>query len=164
MYKRILLAYDGSVEGGVALREGAILARRLAAKVFVLSVATDAGGVRMAEGLSGGLIAEQLQRYREVLERGVARLAGLGMDVHAKLTVGEPSRVIGAYAREIKADLVVVGHHKRGVLERWWSGPTGAYLCDHVGCSVLIARNMITDQAFEAAMAEAGAAAAVETV
>jgi nucleotide-binding universal stress UspA family protein len=28
MYRRILLAYDGSIEGRVALREGALLAKR----------------------------------------------------------------------------------------------------------------------------------------
>jgi hypothetical protein len=51
---------------------------------------------------------------------------------------------------------VVVGHHKRNLLERWWSpGPTGAYLCDHIGCTVIIARNAVSDQAFETAMTAA---------
>ena len=36
MYKRILLAYDGSVEGRTALREGALLARQCGAEVFLL--------------------------------------------------------------------------------------------------------------------------------
>ena len=35
MYKRILLAYDGSVEGRTALREGALLARQCGAEVFL---------------------------------------------------------------------------------------------------------------------------------
>ena len=38
MYKRILLAYDGSLEGRTALREGALLARQCDAEVFLLSV------------------------------------------------------------------------------------------------------------------------------
>ena len=38
MYKRVLLAYDGSVEGRTALREGALLARQCGAEVFLLSV------------------------------------------------------------------------------------------------------------------------------
>ena len=41
MYKRILLAYDGSVEGRTALREGALLARQCGAEVFLLSVLAD---------------------------------------------------------------------------------------------------------------------------
>jgi len=38
MYHRILLAYDGSREGRTALREGALLARRYGAAVYLLSV------------------------------------------------------------------------------------------------------------------------------
>ena len=43
MYKRILLAYDGSIEGRTALREGALLARQCGAEVFLLSVLADTG-------------------------------------------------------------------------------------------------------------------------
>lgn len=162
MYERVLLAYDGSMEGGIALREGAILARCHGSKVFLLSVVDDSGGVRLAESAQAGLVADLIERSRASLSKGVARLAGLGMQVTAKLAVGEPAKVIGAYAREVSADLVVVGHHKRGMLERWWSGPTGAYLCDHIACTVLIARNAVSDAAFEAAMTKAAARAPAE--
>ncbi len=158
MYRRILLAYDGSHEGGMALREGAILARNIAARVFVLSVVPDIGGVRIAEGVHGGAVAHQMDRYQQVLDNGVARLTQLGLTPTARLVVGDPARAIGAFAREVKADLVVVGHRKRSMLERWWSGPGGAYLSDHIGCTLLIARNAVSDEAFEAAMRETAAA------
>jgi nucleotide-binding universal stress UspA family protein len=45
MYKRILLAYDGSVEGRTALREGALLARQCGAEVFLLAVLVDPGAL-----------------------------------------------------------------------------------------------------------------------
>ena len=162
MYERVVLAYDGTVEGGIALREGAILARRCGAKVFLLSVVNDSGGVRMAESAYGGVVNEITEQSRKVLERGVARLTALGMVPTAKLMVGEPVRVIGAYAQEVKADLVVVGHHKRNMLERWWGGSTSSYLCDHIACTVIIARNAVSDEAFEKAMTVAAAVAPVE--
>ncbi len=40
---RVLLAYDGSVEGRTALREGALLARQCGAEVFLLAVLVDPG-------------------------------------------------------------------------------------------------------------------------
>ena len=49
MYKRILLAYDGSVEGRTALREGALLARQCGAEVFLLSVVAEDGTFLLAE-------------------------------------------------------------------------------------------------------------------
>ena len=38
MYKKVLLAYDGSIEGRRALREGAKLAQLCRAEVFLLAV------------------------------------------------------------------------------------------------------------------------------
>jgi nucleotide-binding universal stress UspA family protein len=153
MYKKVVLAYDGSLEGAVALREGAILAKTCGAAVFLLSVVPYIGGLHVAEGVHGGAVAYELDRYREVLERGAQRLTELGMKPVAKLAVGDPARVIGDFAREVKADLVVVGHRRRSMLERWWSGPAGAYISDHISCSLLIARNAISDEAFQALLA-----------
>ena len=149
MYRNVLLAYDGSLEGAVALREGAILAKKSGAKVFLLSVVPHLAGLQVAEGVHGGVVAHELDRYREVLERGLDRLRKLGFQPVAKLAVGDPARVIGEFAKEVSADLVVVGHRKRNLLERWWSGDAGGYISDHISCSLLIARKFVSDDAFE---------------
>jgi nucleotide-binding universal stress UspA family protein len=157
MYRRILLAYDGTREGAIALREGALLAKQCGAKVFALSVLPENEGVLMAQGMYGDVVGQQMDEYRAILERGVAVLKRLGVvDAVAKLVVGEPAPSIGAYAKEVKADLVVLGHRRQTLLQRWWSGGTGAYISDHVACSVLIARNAISDEAFEAELAKSG--------
>jgi len=153
MYSRILLAYDGSPEGRAALREGALLARHCDAKVYLLSVVADNPGVRMAEGVHAGAVAQQMQTYKDVLQGGLDRLRALGMEATAELVTGEPAQAIGAYATRIQADLVVVAHRKQSLFERWWSGSVGAFLSDHVGCSLLLSRNTITDEQFAAAMA-----------
>jgi nucleotide-binding universal stress UspA family protein len=160
MYDKILLAYDGTLEGAVALREGAILARHCGAAVFLLSLAPDSAGVQMAEGVQAGALASHTDRYREVLERGLDRLTRLGMKPVGRLAFGDPAKAIGVFAREVGADLVVVGHQKRNMLERWWSGPAGAYISDFIGCSLLIARNAVSDEVFEAKMAGATGSAA----
>jgi nucleotide-binding universal stress UspA family protein len=155
MYRKILLAYDGTLEGAIALREGAILAKQHGAEVYILSVAPDAAGLQVAESVVGGAVGQHLERYREVLERGVTRLKAFGMKPTARLAVGDPAKAIGAFANDVGVDLVVVGHQKRSVLERWWSGPSGAYISDHIGCSLLIARDAISDEEFEARMQDA---------
>lgn len=152
MYQKILLAYDSSREGALALREGVLLARTCGAKVYVLSVAPRVTDVMAASvGLNSDLTNEA-QGYRDLLDRAVERLAGYGMKVEARLMVGEPAPTIGAFAREIKADLVVVGHRSRNFVSRWWFGSTGAYISDHVSCSLLVARRNISDADFDAAM------------
>ena len=54
MYKRVLLAYDGSVEGRTALREGALLARQCGAEIFLLSIVTDPNAVLFAAAAQVG--------------------------------------------------------------------------------------------------------------
>jgi nucleotide-binding universal stress UspA family protein len=150
MYERILLAYDGTLEGAVALREGALLAKRCGAKVFILSVVPQGAGVRLAEGVYAAAISHQMDSYKDLLAKGVTRLEQLGLKPVGRLSVGEPVKAICAFAREVDADLVVVGHQKKGLLDRWWSGSTGAYISDSIRCSLLIARNKVSDEAFEA--------------
>lgn len=158
MYQRILLAYDGSVEGRTALREGALLALHCRAQVFLLSVVGDSGGFRVAEGLHAGTLAQAEDAFVGVLEEGVARLRQLGFEPVAKLVRGEPAEEIGTFAREVGADLVVVGHQRQSTLGRWWSGHSGAYLMDHTHCSLMVARNRFTDEAFKAALLAIGEA------
>ncbi|MCO6389116.1 universal stress protein [Aliihoeflea sp. 40Bstr573] len=54
MYGKVLLAYDGSVEGRLALREGAKPARLCGVEVFLLAVVDLSRGFVMAEGASRG--------------------------------------------------------------------------------------------------------------
>ncbi len=66
MYKKVLLAYDGSVEGRRALREGAKLAQLCRAEVFLLAVvevsSIDGLDVEGARGLEPELPGERATR------------------------------------------------------------------------------------------------------
>jgi len=148
MYERVLLAYDGSREGRAALREGAILARRFKSKLHLLCVVAETPGVRIGEATYAGAMAQTSNTYKALFDEAMSRLQELGFDPSGKLVSGEPTQEIAAYAAAINADLLVVGHRKQSLFERWWSGQTGAYLIDHVGCSLLIARRTISDEAF----------------
>ena len=66
MYKRILLAYDGSVEGRTALREGALLAKQCGAEVFLLSVLTDTGTLLLSEVTLAGATVQMEEDFREI--------------------------------------------------------------------------------------------------
>ena len=150
MYKRILLAYDGSVEGRTALREGDLLAKQCGAEVFLLSVLADSGMLLMSEVALAGASVHMEDSFKEILDEGVARLRRLGFDPVAEMVRGQPAEQIGNFARKVGADLIVVGHRRQSAFDRWWSGPKGAYLMDYTDCSLLVARNAVSDETIAA--------------
>ena len=84
MYKRILLAYDGSLEGRTALREGALLARQCGAEVFLLSVLVDPGTLLLPEIALAGAAVRMEDDFAEILNEGVARLRKAGFRPYGK--------------------------------------------------------------------------------
>jgi len=157
MYSKVLLAYDGSIEGRRALREGAKLAQLCNAEVFLLAVVE----INSIASLEGGLaipIDEQIANYQAILAEGVERLKALGFSPTARLGMGAAGEEIAEVAKEIGANLVVVGHRPTGPLARWWFGSVGSYLVKHLHCSVLVGQTEINDDQFAHLMASAAQA------
>jgi nucleotide-binding universal stress UspA family protein len=142
MYRTILIAYSGADADQEALCQGAELARAAAAEVVLLSVlAADLGlGYVLAEAAAPTDLPDlERAEIARVLEAGAARLREAGLSVQTRMGVGNPAEAIGRVAREIGAELIVVGHRAQSRLARWWSGSTGASLLNYAPCSVLVA-------------------------
>ncbi|MHB8286652.1 MAG: universal stress protein [Caulobacteraceae bacterium] len=149
MYKCVLLAFDGTVEGRRALREGALLARCCDAQIHLLCVVPETPGLRAAASSNPNCMAQQCETYQSVLDFGVERLRDMGCMPTTSLQIGDPNDIIADYAHQVGADLIVVGHRKQNFLARWWSG-SGGFLVDTTNCSLLIGRTEISDEDFEA--------------
>jgi nucleotide-binding universal stress UspA family protein len=143
MYKRILLAYDGSESGQKALLDSLDIAQWSQAELHLIAVMP-----RLATtyaGLEGGLYInesedEEKKRYQDILADGLRRLASSGYPARGEVVVGEPVTEITSYAGRIGADLIVIGHkHLDSWAARWWRGSTSPTLIEHAGCSVLVA-------------------------
>ena len=150
MYERIILAYDGTREGLIAVREGALLAKHFRSKLYILCVVPEGDSVLTAETVHVDLLGAKVSAQRQLLNQAVETDRKLGLDPVAKLIVGEPAPNIGAFAKKVNADLIVLGHQKKNLLQRWWYGSSGAYVSDIVNCSVLVGRKAISDAEFKA--------------
>ena len=141
MYKTILLAYDGSQEGQLVLREGATLAQICCAKVVLLAVVDLNTGIAMAGTVGPGAAQRQTEDYQSVLDEGLEQLTQMGLVPVGRLETGEPVDCIADVAAETGADLVVVGHHRQNLLGRWLLGSVTEALIDKLECSLLAARS-----------------------
>ena len=141
MFKRILLAYDGSASGRRALLECGDVANLTKADIKLLAVTPSMPPVYVGEGFipSDTLDAEKAH-FREVLEDGIRQLESQGFSCQGQLSFGEPVDEIARVAREWGADLIVMGHRRAGSwAERWWRGSLSKSLVEVAPCSVLIA-------------------------
>jgi nucleotide-binding universal stress UspA family protein len=141
VYRKIVLAYDGSLEGRVALREGALLAKRLEAQVFLLAVTPF---VAVIDAMGGAIQSDP--SARAIFDEGLAKARELGLDVVGELAQGDATEVISSFAKRVGADLVVVGHRRKSLVERWWAGSGDSLLMDKLECSLLIGRNNISNE------------------
>lgn len=140
-YRRILLCYNATREGRCALRLGADLARELRAETHLLAVLDDTAWMRGLDVMPAIPFQIEQETANEVLHEGVDHLATLGVVAKGHLAVGNPMTQIPLFAKALKVDLLVVGHHRSGLLFRWWSGQDDGRLLDRVSCSVLVAMN-----------------------
>ena len=140
-YQKILLAYDGSLEGKRALLETADLASFLNAQACLLAVASMPPSLFLTEGfVPEELLEEEKKRTQAILDEGIRTLRDRGFTASGQLAVGEPVEEICRLAKSMGADLIVVGHNqKTSFAARWWKGSVGKTLVDYAPCSILIA-------------------------
>ena len=141
MYKRILLAYDGSEAGQKALLDCREIVGLTRSELYLVAVMPPPAAFIGGEGgIYDPNIEEQERRqYQAVLDDGLRRLLESGHSVSGEMLVGEPVDEIAAYARKIASDLIVVGHkHLEGWAARWWRGSISRALIEVAPCSVLV--------------------------
>ncbi|NNC23848.1 universal stress protein [Salinisphaera sp. USBA-960] len=140
-FETILLAYDGSERGRVALRRCLPLMDSNAVTIHLLAVVPLAGAVAAADGFyTESMYEAERDRIQQILDDGVNRLQSHGITATGYLRAGEPAHQIADLATELSTDLVVVGHQRRGLLSRWWRGSVGASLLDRLDCCLLVAQ------------------------
>lgn len=141
MYKRILLAYDGSEAGQKALTQCRELAQWSQSEIELIAVMPS---MMAFVGLEGGVYDVELEarekaKFDAVLADGLRRLEAAGFgNAHGEVVTGEPIEEITRHARKVNADLIVVGHkHVGSLAARWWRGSVSKSLIEHAPCSVL---------------------------
>ena len=142
MYKRILLAYDGSQSGQKALLDCKDIAQWGQSELFLVAVMPSPATFIGAEGgvYDAGSEERDRQQYQGILDEGIRRLAEEGHQANGEVLVGDAVDEIARCATRIEADLIVVGHrHLDGWAARWWRGSVSKALIEQSPCSVLVA-------------------------
>ena len=140
MYKTIVLAYDGSEAGQLALLESRELAQWSHAQVWLVAVMPSPANLA---GYDGSIYIPEIaehdrQRFQAILDDGLRRMTEAGYQAQGELRMGESVHEITTFAKHVQANLIVVGHkHLDSWAARWWRGSVSGALIEHAPCSVL---------------------------
>ena len=141
MYKRILLAYDGSQSGQKALLDCKDIAQWGQSELFLVAVMPSPATCLGAEGgvYDAGSEERDREQYQGILDEGLKRLADAGHKANGEVLTGDAVEEIAKCACRIQADLIVVGHrHLDGWAARWWRGSVSKALIEQSPCNVLV--------------------------
>ena len=139
MFRKVLLCYDGTVEGRRALRQGADVVLCMKSEAYLLAICQNAVATAIPEGVNPMLCEGEDRRAQALLDEGVQWLRERGVTAHGAVEFGNAVDRIAETAEQVGADLIIVGHKARGPLARWWSESDEATLLERVTCSILVA-------------------------
>jgi nucleotide-binding universal stress UspA family protein len=139
MFKKILLAYDGSEGAKLALKKVAEMAKTAAAELHLLAVGRIP---EYAETVSEVEEAREQAKgfYAKIMDEAATSLKRQGLSADVRIDFGKPGDVILRVAEELGADLVVLGTNPHSALRRRVLGATVDKVVDHAHCSVLVIR------------------------
>ena len=140
MFRKILLAYDGSGGAKAALKVGIGLAKSLGAELQSISVeeelphyAATMGEVKDAK--------ERVDEYFRVLTKDARDQAALaGVDLQTAIRQGHEVEIIVNYAKEGSFDLLLAGYHGHSRIFERVMGSTAQSIIRLSPCSVLLAK------------------------
>jgi nucleotide-binding universal stress UspA family protein len=148
MYRKILIAYNGTQGSRYALDECIRLAPGPTAEIHLLAVVIPPAPVLIGEYAAAVVInvEEEMVAAKHEMERqlsiGHAHLADAGLNVIKHLEVGDPVNAISEVAEKLGIELVIIGHSRQqSWAARWWRSSTDTLLIEKVRCSLLLATN-----------------------
>jgi nucleotide-binding universal stress UspA family protein len=141
MYRKILVAYNGTPESRSALDELTRLAPDASVEVHLAGVVHYPSAYLLAgEYVPEVALADEREHMESDLKEAHTMLAGKGLNVVDHLVVGEPVDVITKLVRDLRIDLLILGHPRsKSFALRWWRGSVDAILLERVRCSILVA-------------------------
>jgi len=140
----LVVATDFSRYSEYAVKRATLLAKDRHAKLSVVHCVQTNLLTDIREVLKSGVNDIQrkiLTRYTIKINRMTKRIVGdTVIDVHTQLLEGEPDDSITAHTLDVDADLLIIGAHGKGFVQRWLVGSVATRLARKSNCPVLVVR------------------------
>ena len=142
---RVVAATDFSPEADLAFSHGVAIAGRLGAWLTVIHAEPDAAG---AGDTLAAIAAEAHAEAQGELEARVAAASSAGIDTDGVLRAGAPDEVIADVARELSAELTVIGTHGHTGVKRFFLGSVAERVVKRTTGAALVVRGAPPEAGF----------------
>lgn len=133
MFNRILVAYDGTLPAKSAFEQAARLAMQAHRPLHLVAVAWTAEVETRAD------IERKIKRYQSMLRDLCERSRSVGLEIEIEVIEGVPYEQIVNAATRFHADLLVIGHRRRGLMYRFAELSVAKRVIDRAPCPVMVA-------------------------
>uniref|UniRef100_J3L0E7 UspA domain-containing protein n=1 Tax=Oryza brachyantha TaxID=4533 RepID=J3L0E7_ORYBR len=108
--------------------------------VSAASFGSPLGTPVVAPELIRSMQEQQQQLSQALLNKAKEICAHHGVAVETMIKVGDPKEMICEAAEKLKVDLLIVGSHSRGPVQRLFLGSVSNYCMHHSKCPVLVVK------------------------
>jgi nucleotide-binding universal stress UspA family protein len=140
--RRILVCVDQSRFSEACLQHGIAISKSLGAAITLLHVmqpAHERSGLHTTDVFDWEISRQEARAYLERLQKDAARASGRLVEI--RLEQGHPAERIAAVARELEADLTILGSQGEHGVTAWNLGSTAQQVLAVAHGSVLITRS-----------------------
>lgn len=153
MLKKILVAYDDGSQASNALQAAIDLAKHTAAEIHLVSAyyiparqwetspSVDDVGKPYNTPLENTIDGNIRNHLEKIQAEAAEKVRQENIIVHTAVREGQPGEVIIHMAENIKADLIAIGTHNRGIIGKLFMGSVSQYVVNHATCQVLIVKH-----------------------
>jgi len=136
MFRKVLVAFDGSTQARKAFEVGLEIARRFGAELEAMGV------IRLPEPAVrielDAALDEGRRVFAEHFRELAAAAAAVGVAFQGRVEVGHPAEQIVHGAERDGADLIVMGRRGVSRFERWMLGSISERVLRYAHCPVLV--------------------------
>lgn len=140
VYKKILVAFDGSPGSWRALRAGIGLAKGQGAELWAISVIEHLPHYAATVGEVEEAKAERDTYFHKLQSQAAEVAEAHGVELNLKVLPGHAAQAIVDYARQGSFDLIVMGHSGHSGIWGTFLGTITDKVSRHAHCAVLIVR------------------------
>ncbi len=136
--KNIVMAYDTSEQAKKAFDFAVEMAQKYGARLTVLSVVRPPEPAESVE--TGAMLEEASHIYSADFAKLKKKTEKFKDKVKFEVAVGHPAEKIIQRANALQADVIVMGHRGKSLMERWLLGSVSKRVLSYAHCTVVVVR------------------------